>query len=147
MKRQVKKHLKSYKYATRGIFHTLRTQSNIWVQIPIGFLVIVAGFYYKLDKIEFGKVELKVLHTPGHTKGSITLLSDDVVFSGDTLFAGSIGRYDLPSGSLQEIMNSLKNKLMTLPDHVIVYPGHGSNSTIGKERRDNPFLQEDYMRY
>jgi len=92
------------------------------------------------DLIQIGGVTLKVLHTPGHSRGSISLLGDDVVFTGDTLFAGSIGRYDLPGGSFQEIMRSIKNRLATLPDHVKVYPGHGPASTIGEEKRNNPFL-------
>jgi len=94
------------------------------------------------DLIELGDIKLRVLHTPGHSKGSIALLGADTVFSGDTLFAGSIGRYDLPGGSLEEIMNSIKNKLLVLPDHVKVYPGHGEVTTIGEERRSNPFLQQ-----
>ena len=92
------------------------------------------------DIIQTGKVQLKVLHTPGHSKGSISLLGDNVVFTGDTLFAGSIGRYDFPDASYKEIMNSLK-RLATLPDHLKVYPGHGPTSTIGQEKRSNPFLQ------
>lgn len=92
------------------------------------------------DIIQAGKVQLKVLHTPGHSKGSIALLGDNVVFTGDTLFAGSIGRYDFPDASYKEIMNSLK-RLATLPDHLKVYPGHGPTSTIGQEKRSNPFLQ------
>lgn len=94
------------------------------------------------DLIEVGSIKLRVIHTPGHSKGSIILLGADCVFSGDTLFAGSIGRYDLPGGSLKEIQTSLKNKLMTLPDHFKVYPGHGPASTIGEERINNPFLQD-----
>jgi len=93
------------------------------------------------DLIEVGNIKLRVIHTPGHSRGSIILLSADSVFTGDTLFAGSIGRYDLPGGSLEEIKNSLKNKLLILPDYVKVYPGHGPVSTIGEERRSNPFLQ------
>lgn len=93
------------------------------------------------DLIEAGSVKLRVVHTPGHSKGSIILLSADAVFAGDTLFAGSIGRFDLPGGSLEEIVNSLKNKLLILPDDFKVYPGHGPTSTIGEERRNNPFLQ------
>jgi len=93
------------------------------------------------DLIEIGSVKLRVIHTPGHSKGSIILLGADTVFSGDTLFAGSIGRYDLEGGSLEDIKNSLKNKLLILPDYVKVYPGHGPVSTIGEERRSNPFLQ------
>jgi len=97
------------------------------------------------DIIEFGEVKLRVLHTPGHSKGSMALLAADAVFSGDTLFAGSIGRYDLPGGSLEEIMSSIRNKLLTLPDRVKVYPGHGPVTTIGEERRSNPFLQDFFQ--
>jgi glyoxylase-like metal-dependent hydrolase (beta-lactamase superfamily II) len=92
------------------------------------------------DTVQVGAAVLRVLHTPGHSQGSISLIGEDIVFTGDTLFAGSIGRYDLPGGSLQEIKESLK-KLMILPDHMKVYPGHGPTSTIGEERRNNPFLQ------
>jgi len=97
------------------------------------------------DIIEAGEVKLRVLHTPGHSKGSIALLGADAVFSGDTLFAGGIGRYDLPGGSLEEIMNSIRNKLLILPDYVKVYPGHGPVTTIGEERRSNPFLQDFFQ--
>ncbi|MFQ6064810.1 MAG: MBL fold metallo-hydrolase [Candidatus Bathyarchaeia archaeon] len=92
------------------------------------------------DIIQAGKIKLKVLHTPGHSKGSISLLGEDAVFTGDTLFTGSIGRYDFPDSSFKEIMNSLK-KLAMLPDQIKVYPGHGPTSTIGREKRSNPFLQ------
>lgn len=92
------------------------------------------------DIIQAGDVALRVLHTPGHSRGSISLLGADAVFTGDTLFAGSIGRYDLPGASFREIMLSIK-KLATLPDHTKVYPGHGPASTIGEEKRQNPFLQ------
>jgi len=94
------------------------------------------------DLIELGDIKLRVLHTPGHSKGSIALLGADAIFSGDTLFAGSIGRYDLPGGSFEEIMNSIRNKLLILSDNVKVYPGHGEVTTIGEERRNNPFLQD-----
>lgn len=90
--------------------------------------------------LEFGKTTLRVLHTPGHTPGSISLIGERVVFTGDTLFAGSIGRTDFPGGSDYEMRASLK-KLLTLPEHYIVYPGHGPTSTIGDEKRSNPFLQ------
>jgi len=92
------------------------------------------------DVVQVGDFALKVLHTPGHSRGGISLLGADAVFTGDTLFAGSIGRTDLPSSSYEEIMLSLK-KLATLPDHMKVYPGHGPTSTIGEEKRNNPFLQ------
>jgi glyoxylase-like metal-dependent hydrolase (beta-lactamase superfamily II) len=92
------------------------------------------------DIIEVGNVKLKVIHTPGHSPGSMALLAEDYVFSGDTLFAGSIGRYDLPGASLERLVISLK-KLLTLPDRVKVCPGHGPVTTVGEERRSNPFLR------
>lgn len=92
------------------------------------------------DVIQAGKIKLKVLHTPGHSRGGVSLLGDGVVFTGDTLFAGSIGRYDLSGASFEELMHSLK-RLAALPDHVKVYPGHGPTSTVGEEKRNNPFLQ------
>jgi len=94
------------------------------------------------DTIELGDFTLRVVHTPGHTKGSIALLGTDAVFSGDTLFARGIGACDPPDGSFEEIMNSIRNKLLILPDHLKVYPGHGPVTTIGEERRSNPFLQD-----
>ena len=94
------------------------------------------------DIIRAGTIELKVLHTPGHSKGGISLLGDDLVFTGDTLFAGSIGRYDFPDASYEELMHSIREKLANLPDHFKVYSGHGPPTTIGEEKRHNPFLQD-----
>ncbi len=94
------------------------------------------------DVVEFGEGKLRVLHTPGHTPGSVALLGRDEVFVGDTLFAGSIGRYDFPGGSLKDLMESINTTLLRLPDHLKVYPGHGEVTTIGTERRTNPFLQD-----
>lgn len=91
--------------------------------------------------IQVGRIKLVVLHTPGHSKGGISLLGDKVVFTGDTLFAGSIGRTDFPGASFEEIMQSIKTKLTTLPDHFKAYPGHGPVTTIGEEKKHNPFLQ------
>jgi hydroxyacylglutathione hydrolase len=90
--------------------------------------------------LEFGRVALKVMHTPGHTTGSVSLVGDNVVFTGDTLFSGGIGRTDFPEGSYGDIQSSLR-KLMCLPDGYVLYPGHGGFSTIGDERRLNPFLR------
>jgi glyoxylase-like metal-dependent hydrolase (beta-lactamase superfamily II) len=92
------------------------------------------------DIIQIGNISLKVLHTPGHTPGSICLYSDNVLFSGDTLFAGSVGRTDLPGGSERGIIRSIKEKLLVLPDETSVRPGHGPRTTIGAEREENPFL-------
>jgi len=93
------------------------------------------------DVIQVGRIKLVVLHTPGHSRGGISILGDKVVFAGDTIFAGSIGRTDFPSASFEEIMHSIKTKLVTLPDHFKVYPGHGPVTTIGEEKKHNPFLK------
>ncbi len=92
------------------------------------------------DIIKIGDLELKVIHTPGHTPGSISLFNDGVVFTGDTLFMGGVGRTDFSYGSDRQLMNSIKYKLFTLSDKTDVYPGHGSFSTIGKEKRENSFI-------
>jgi glyoxylase-like metal-dependent hydrolase (beta-lactamase superfamily II) len=89
--------------------------------------------------VKFGKITLKVMHTPGHTYGSISLLGEKEVFTGDTLFAGSIGRTDLPGSSERDMRLSLE-KLTSLPNHYVVYPGHGSTTTLGEEKLNNPFL-------
>ena len=88
-----------------------------------------------------GDFTLKVLHTPGHTPGGISLLADTAVFVGDTLFAESIGRTDFPGGSYGQLLESIKSKLMVLDDDTKAYPGHGPATTIGWERRQNPFIQ------
>ncbi|MBN1643476.1 MAG: MBL fold metallo-hydrolase [Dehalococcoidales bacterium] len=92
------------------------------------------------DIITVGKLQFKVLHTPGHTRGGISLAGEGVVFTGDTLFNSGVGRADFPGSSYDVEMNSIRKKLMTLPDNFKVYPGHGPPSTIGAERRGNPFL-------
>jgi hydroxyacylglutathione hydrolase len=92
------------------------------------------------DLLKFGKVTLKVMCTPGHTPGSISLVGEKLVFTGDTLFAGGIGRTDFIGGSDRDMRLSLE-KLLRLPDHYVVYPGHGATTMIGEEKRVNPFLQ------
>lgn len=94
------------------------------------------------DVISAGEVSLKVLHTPGHTPGGISLLEQDMVFTGDALFAGSIGRTDFPGGDLLTLLRSIKTNLLVLPDETRVYSGHGPASTIGEERQENPFLNK-----
>jgi len=93
------------------------------------------------DLIDLGDLHFKVLYTPGHSSGGICLLGHEVVFSGDTLFKLGIGRTDFPGMSHERLMKSIREKLMVLPDETIVYPGHGPATTIGDERRGNPFLQ------
>lgn len=93
------------------------------------------------DVLELGDTKLKVIHTPGHSKGGISIYCEGSLFSGDTLFACSIGRTDLAGGSFDEIIDSIKRKLFALPDETAVYPGHGSSSTILTEKKRNPFLK------
>lgn len=92
------------------------------------------------DTIHIGEGSLTVLHTPGNTQGGICLLADTLLFSGDTLFAGSVGRCDFPGGSMTDLIKSVKEKLMVLSDDIIVYPGHGEKTSIGTERHINPYL-------
>jgi len=94
------------------------------------------------ERIEMGALSLKVLSTPGHTEGGVCLFMDNLLFTGDTLFAGSIGRTDLPGGSFREIMVSIQNQILPLGDHITIHPGHGPSSTIAKERRTNPFITD-----
>ncbi len=124
----------------------LLTRSGRWLGSMFEFRVaspIADGFLKDGDAVGFGKVALRVLHTPGHSPGSVSLVGSNCVFTGDTLFAGSIGRVDLPGGSPKEIMQSLQ-KLACLPGGFVAYPGHGPMSTIGQETRNNPFLQTDF---
>ena len=95
------------------------------------------------DDVTFGKIVLKVLHTPGHTPGGISLHTDNEVFVGDTLFAGSIGRTDFPGGNFDTLKESIQKKLFTLSDGTKVYPGHNQPTTIGVEKRTNPFVGEN----
>lgn len=94
------------------------------------------------DTVKIGNGKLHVLHVPGHSRGSIALWDkeDGFVIAGDALFQGSIGRTDLPGGNHQQLINSINDKLMTLPDSTVVYPGHGDLTTIGEERKHNPYL-------
>ncbi len=98
------------------------------------------------SQIQFGNETLKVIHTPGHTPGSICLLSEKLIFTGDTLFAGGIGRTDFPGGSMEDMAASLK-KLTSLPDYLLVYPGHGETTIMGEEKRINPFLNHTSVLY
>jgi glyoxylase-like metal-dependent hydrolase (beta-lactamase superfamily II) len=94
------------------------------------------------DLLRLGQIELRVLHTPGHSPGSISLYcaAEDVAFVGDVLFRLGVGRYDLPGGSWAILQESIRNRLFALPDATTVYPGHGPATTIGREKRSNPFV-------
>lgn len=92
------------------------------------------------DEIAVGTFSLRVIHTPGHTPGSIGLLTDAVLFSGDTLFCGGVGRTDLPGGSWKDLETSIRERILTLPGDTIVLPGHGPWTTVEQERGSNPSL-------
>lgn len=94
------------------------------------------------EVLSLGQLSLQVLHTPGHSPGSISLYSAEagVLFSGDVLFRQGVGRPDLPGGDWDTLLHSIRDRLFALPDDTIVYPGHGPSTTIGQEKRDNPFL-------
>lgn len=104
--------------------------------------VEIDGSVAQSDTVKTGSLVATVLHTPGHTEGSVCLYfpAEKKLIAGDTLFAGSIGRTDLPGGSFEKIIDSLHSKLLALPDETVVVPGHGTLTTIGAERETNPFL-------
>lgn len=98
------------------------------------------GFLKEGTKLNIGDLEIKVIHTPGHTQGGVCFFVDGKLFAGDTLFQGSVGRADFPGGDMNALVNSIKDKLLILGDNVEVYPGHGPKTTIGFEKKINPFL-------
>ncbi len=98
-------------------------------------------FFNDGDEVEEAGIKFKIMATPGHTPGGICIMTGDVVFCGDTVFAESIGRTDFPGGSYKQLLKSIKDKILTLNDDVKLLPGHGPATTVGWERRRNPFLQ------
>jgi hydroxyacylglutathione hydrolase len=131
-----------------------------WLGIPTPEMMRIQEFVKEGDAVSWGRFAAHVLHTPGHTPGSICLVVDSAcagsevapraprnaasasrLIAGDTLFQGSIGRTDLWGGSYPEIINSIREKLIVLPEDIVVYPGHGQTTTIGAEREHNPFLR------
>jgi hydroxyacylglutathione hydrolase len=145
-----------------GLYRTLDMQAE-WLGVPTPELVRLPDFVKEGDTLRWGDFAAQVLHTPGHTQGSISLvvnsqpskehetgrqaantrasLQPGRLIAGDTLFQGSIGRTDLPGGSYPQIIESIREKLLVLPDETIVIPGHGTKTTIGAERASNPFLR------
>src|SRR3954464_6300913 len=115
-----------------------------WIGVPSPGEVEIDQSLGESDTVQAGSLVSSVLHTPGHTEGSICLYfpTEKKLIAGDTLFAGSIGRTDLPGGSMEKIMRSLHTKLMALSDEVAVIAGHGQQTTIGEERETNPFITE-----
>ncbi len=110
--------------------------------VPMEASPLPTRFLEEGDTISFGAVSLDVLHAPGHSPGHIILSGDGFIISGDVLFAGSIGRTDLPGGSYGQLLESIRTKILPLPDATLVYSGHGPHTTVGEERRTNPFLAD-----
>jgi hydroxyacylglutathione hydrolase len=115
-----------------------------WVGMPSPGVVTIDQSVGDGDEVKAGSLTASILHTPGHTEGSICLYfaPQKKLIAGDTLFAGSIGRTDLPGGDFKKIINSLHSRVLALPDDTLVVPGHGPLTTIGEERETNPFLQK-----
>jgi len=113
-----------------------------WIGMKNPGKVQIDGSVGQADTIQAGSLTANVIHTPGHTEGSVCLYfpAESKLIAGDTLFAGNIGRTDLPGGSMEKIIDSLHEKVMALPDDTLVVPGHGPLTTIGEERESNPFL-------
>ncbi len=126
------------------LYQNLAMQAE-WLGVPAPGVAEVDQFLHEGDALRCGTLSLEVLHTPGHSPGSLSLHlpgEDERILSGDTLFQGSIGRTDLWGGSLEEILRSIRTRLLIFPDPTPVFPGHGPPTTIGEERERNPFLQD-----
>ena len=126
----------------RDLYNHIDMQAG-WLGMPVPERASIDVDAREGEKLSLGLVEFLVLHTPGHTQGSISLWipAENKLVAGDTLFRDSIGRTDLPGGNSRQILQSIHNKLLPLADPVVVIPGHGPNTTIGRERARNPFLQ------
>jgi glyoxylase-like metal-dependent hydrolase (beta-lactamase superfamily II) len=126
-----------------ALYQNMAVQAQ-WLGVPPPGVVTVDQFLKEGDTLRFGSHVLEVLHTPGHSPGSLSLHlsgAQEKLFSGDTLFQGSIGRTDLWGGSYEGILRSIHDRLMIFPDETPVFPGHGPETVIGEERESNPFLQ------
>ena len=126
------------------LYENLAVQAE-WLGVPPPGVVVVDHFLKEGDTLRCGSLALDVLHTPGHSPGSLSLHlpgEQSRLFSGDTLFQGSIGRTDLWGGSFEQIMRSIHSRLLIFPDETPVFPGHGPATSIGEEREANPFLQK-----
>lgn len=118
----------------------MKEQTTMW-GIPSSEAPVINGTFEDGDIIKIGELEIKVLHTPGHTPGGVGFLCENTLISGDSLFYNSIGRTDLPLGNYDDLINSIKSKFLTLPDDTRVLPGHERETTIGNEKANNEFLQ------
>jgi glyoxylase-like metal-dependent hydrolase (beta-lactamase superfamily II) len=126
------------------LYKNLALQAE-WLGVAAPGVTDVDQFLKEGDSLRCGKLSLEVLHTPGHSPGSLSLHlpgENQRILSGDTLFQGSSGRTDVWGGSMDEILRSIRTRLLIFPDETPVFPGHGAPTTIGEERESNPFLQE-----
>ena len=123
-------------YVNEGEVENFKKNNTVYAKLPSNYNLISDG-----DILKFNSIEVKCLHTPGHSQGGMCFLIQDNVFTGDTLFQGSIGRTDFVTGNYDTLINSIEEKLMVLDKNTKVYPGHGPSSTIIYERMRNPFLQ------
>ncbi len=98
------------------------------------------------DSVAAGSHSFRVVDTPGHSPGGLTLIGDGIAFVGDTIFSGSVGRTDLPGGDFDRLMQSIRDEILTLPDETVLYCGHGPDTTVGEERRTNPFILDMGLR-
>jgi glyoxylase-like metal-dependent hydrolase (beta-lactamase superfamily II) len=119
-------------------------EQALWIGVRPPGMVTIDDPLRDGDTLRVGSRAATVIHTPGHTQGSVCLYfaAEQTLIAGDTLFAGSIGRTDLPGGDYKQIITSLHERVLALPDETLVVPGHGSTTTIGEERQSNPFLQK-----
>lgn len=121
---------------------TLNDRSmSVFLGIPYRPTPAIGRLLKDGDNVSVGGLTFAVIHTPGHTPGGICLFGEGVLFSGDTLFNYGIGRSDFPGGNHEQLIDSIRSRLMTLDDDVVIYPGHGPETTVGAERRGNPFLK------
>ncbi len=130
-------------YASEEEKELLETPSmNLSVSLGKNIALTPTDLLNDKDVIKLAGAEITVIHTPGHTSGGVCYLfkENKFLFSGDTLFEGTVGRADLPTGNLNTLLDSLNRKLMTLPDDITVFPGHGESTTIGHERNTNPYV-------
>ena len=128
--------------AEEGIYNDAPEMTSMFRLSMNWNLPAIERYINEGETFQLGKTTIKVLHTPGHTPGGLSyyIESAKTIFTGDTLFQGSIGRTDLPGGNLTEELNSIKTKIITLPEDTVIYSGHGPKSTIGWELRNNPYL-------
>ena len=138
------------KLQEKGIKIIANEKDSTMMLLPWKFILLKANPLHSdleindNENIKLGKITINAIHTPGHTNGGICyyIKEKNMIFTGDTLFKDTIGRTDLPGGNNKQLLNNIKEKLFTLPEKTIVYPGHGDKTTIGYEKKNNPFFNQ-----